>query len=109
MSFSFFLIGIAVYSETKYYSASVQVLKSKNYTSQTSTELPINGVIFYNSFSQAKEIADKSESFQESDVRLFCTKVDPTKEMHEWAISNQEIGLFIRKQSATLLFLLRRN
>jgi len=71
--------------ETKYYSASVQIIKSDS----ASTDLPINGVIFNNSFQQAQEISENYEPFRESDVRLFCTKIDPTKEMHNWAIANQ--------------------
>lgn len=71
--------------ETKYYSASVQIIKSDS----ASTDLPINGVIFYNSFQQAQEISENNEQFRESDVRLFCTKIEPTKEMHNWAIANQ--------------------
>ena len=80
-----------LYSETKYYSASVQIFKSKDSTVPASkiTDLPINGVIFYNSFKEAQEISENYEGFQESDVRLFCTKVEPTKEMHNWAIANQ--------------------
>lgn len=77
--------------ETKYYSASVQIFKSKDSTDPASkiTDLPINGVIFNNSFQQAQEISENFEPFNESDVRLFCTKVEPTKEMHQWAIANQ--------------------
>lgn len=73
--------------DTKYYSISVKIIISE-FSSQISTDLPVNAVIINGTLEEAKSVQN-FDSFKQADVRLFWPGPDPTKEMFDWTIENQ--------------------
>jgi len=74
--------------DTKYYTVRVQVVTSPNFAPLPNPVLPVNAVIMNGSLEEATVIGE-TESFKQSDVRLFLPGPDPTKDMFDWAIENQ--------------------
>jgi len=73
--------------DTKYYTVSVKIFLSDFVSSSPDTNLPFNAVIINGTLDEAKLI-DQSEPFVDSDVRIFVSKTEPTKEMFDWSIQH---------------------